>query len=455
MKYLVYSLLLIAATACNKQDEWLNVKSNKADITPVTLADFQALLDNDGIMNSSYPGLGLVGSDNYFLTTTTWQTGSNLLRNAYVWAPDIFEGASVAEWSTSYRMVEYANVVLDGLQKVSPGQNQLQWNNAKGSALFFRSVAFYNLATLFAQNYDSATAPASLGIPLRTTADVNQPSARASVQQTYDRIIADLSEAATLLPALPAFKTRPSRAAAYGYLARAYLQVGNYSNALNASNQCLALYNVLYDFNSLDATLLRPFPVFQNNNQEVIFYAATAGYSFFTGNGPVVDTNLFKSYSANDLRKTILYRNASNTNYFKGSYTGITSLTLFSGLATNEIYLTRAEAYARLGNTQAALADLNTLLAKRWKTNTFTPLSASTAVTALQLVLSERRKELPFTGNIRWEDLRRLNKQQQFAITLFRSVNNNVYSLPANDPKYVYPIPDIEIQLSGLQQNPR
>jgi starch-binding outer membrane protein, SusD/RagB family len=455
MKYILYSLLILAATACNKQDVWLDVKSNKADVTPVTLPDFQALLDNDGVMNGSYPGLGLIGSDNYFLTTTTWQTGSNLLRNAYVWAPDIFEGASVAEWNSSYRIVEYSNVVLEGIQKLGGTQNQLQLNNARGSALFYRSAAFYTLASLFAAPYDSASATAALGIPLRTTADVNQPSARASVQQTYDRIIADLSEAASLLPPLPAFKTRPSRAAAYGYLSRVYLQVGNYTKALEAANESLALYNILYDFNSLDATLLRPFPVFQNNNQEVIFYAATGGYSFFTGNGPVVDTTLFKSYNANDLRKTIYYRTASGSTYFKGSYTGITSLSLFGGLATNEVYLTRAEAHARLGNLPAALADLNTLLVKRWKTNTFTPVTATSPFNALQLILSERRKELPFTGNIRWEDLRRLNKQQPFAVTLIRSVNNNVYTLPPNHPKYVYPIPDVEIQLSGLQQNPR
>ncbi len=70
-------------------------------------------------------------------------------------------------------------------------------------------------------------------------------------------------------------------------------------------------------------------------------------------------------------------------------------------------------------------------------------------------ILEERRKELPFTGQLRWEDLRRLNKDQRFAKILVRTIAGNEYQLLPNSKRYVFPIPDIEIELSGIPQNER
>jgi hypothetical protein len=42
---LICMCCLIFLFACNKQEEWLDVKSNRADVTPTTIKDFQALLD--------------------------------------------------------------------------------------------------------------------------------------------------------------------------------------------------------------------------------------------------------------------------------------------------------------------------------------------------------------------------------------------------------------------------
>jgi len=70
-------------------------------------------------------------------------------------------------------------------------------------------------------------------------------------------------------------------------------------------------------------------------------------------------------------------------------------------------------------------------------------------------LIQERRKELPFSGNLPWEDLRRLNQEPNFAKTLTRMLNGETFSLPPGDNRYVYPIPENEISLSGIQQNPR
>jgi hypothetical protein len=98
--------------------------------------------------------------------------------------------------------------------------------------------------------------------------------------------------------------------------------------------------------------------------------------------------------------------------------------------------------------------NLNALLVKRWKTGTFIPLTASNTDDALNKILLERRKELCFRG-IRWSDLKRLNKDLKYSKTLVRVLNGQTYTLLPNDPKYVLPIPDNEIRVSGIEQNLR
>jgi hypothetical protein len=169
----------------------------------------------------------------------------------------------------------------------------------------------------------------------------------------------------------------------------------------------------------------------------------------------VVDSNLYVSYADNDLRKTKFFTILDNLPQyprFVGSYDFDGNK--YDGLATDEMYLIRAECYARTGNANAAMKDLNTLLVTRWKTGTFIPYVAASADDALNQILAERRKELVYRG-LRWTDLRRLNENNQSAITLQRNVNGLLYRLTPNDPKYALPIPDAEISLSGLIQNQR
>lgn len=448
--------------SCRKQqDDYLSVKANNSDVTPTTLADFQALLDNDAVMNRNYVMAGLASTDNFYSPDAKFPSLSPATQQLYLWAADIWQGEESSDWNYAYTMIEYGNVALDGIQKISVNiANQSDYNNIKGSALFYRAIGFYNLASVFCKPYMAGTASTDLGIPLRLTSDVNVKSVRASVQQTYDQIINDLKLAATLLPATPFKINRPSSTAAYALLAKVYFSMEDYTNALDYANKTLLQKNDLMDFNNtslVNATARKPFLTNPTDNPEIIFYAD--GLSYLSVNPLAsranVDSSLYDSYSTNDIRHTaFFYSNGDGTYRFKGTYDMFYSGD-FCGLATNEIYLIRAECYARTGNTSSSLSDLNLLLGKRFITNTFTPLNTNNTDTALVWVLKERRKELPFTSNIRWEDLRRLNKDPRFAITLRRIVTGVSYTLPPNDSRYVLPIPDKEIQLTGMQQNPR
>ena len=456
---IVSAISIIGISSCKKQDDWLDVRRSINDVTPTTLSDLQAVLDGNNVLNQLYPIESLVGTDNIFVTDVNLNTSTQTERNMYIWAKDIFQGQSSDDWSTCYQKVEYANIALDGLTKINIDiSNTSDYNRIKGSALFYRSLSFFNLAELFCRPY-TTNANVDLGIPLRVNSDINIASTRSTLKETYDQIINDLKLSISLLPITPQFTTRPSQVSANALLAKVYLVMGDFANALIYSNAALNLNSSLLDYNS---SLVVPsstyrFPTFSTGNPEIIFYSYATGYKTLSALGSGVgnvDTVLYRSYTINDLRKTLYYIDKGSNNIkFQGPYTGTANN--FSGIANDEVYLMRAECNARLGNTSAAMSDLNTLLLKRWKIGTFIPYTALTSTDALTQILNERRKEFPFTGIIRWEDLRRLNSDSRYSVTITHSYNGITYSLPPNDNRYVFPIPDQEVQIYGLQQNVR
>ena len=452
MKRLSIFLLMLAlsvVTSCKKN--WLDEKPNTALFVPGTLSDCQILLDNNTRLNLREPEIGDIGSDDYFKLYTDWQTAQEAERNMYIWKPEIFGSEPSPEWRYEYEKIYYANAVLETVEKIEKKQeNTSEWNAIKGSALFFRALGHYNLVSHFAKPYDVATAMNDLGIPIKTSADVNQKATRGNVKGVYDFIIADLSEAKALLPITVVSKTRPSKAGAQGLLANVYLMIGNYDKALENADEALGVQNTLLDYNTLDPASTSPFPRF---NSEVIYHSVQITYGILPFGTGYVDTVLYQSYLVNDLRKVLFFRDRTVGYTFKGSYNQ-SGFSYFSGIATDELYLIRAESYARKGNASAAMNDLNTLLRTRWVTGTYIDMTASSPTDAISKILLERRKELIFRGR-RWSDLRRLNKDPNYAITLRRILNGQSYTLPPNDPRYVYPIPNEEITRSGIEQNPR
>lgn len=443
------SLIAIYGFSCKK---FLSTKSDQNLSTPETLEDVAAMLKSPSL----YTGMNLINgcSDEYYLDFTDWQAAMELQQKGYVWDPQLDDPD---DWNTQYNTVLYANTALFNLENISSEDQQQKWNEIKGTALFFRALSFYQIAQLYAPQYNAATAAGDLGIPLRLTVDFNQPSERASLKETYDRVIGDLQTALSLvsdkLPSTKASKGQPGKPAILALLARVYLQMGDYVKAKENADACLKLYNVLLDFNTAAVDPASEVPI-QPFNEEMIFYTS----SFNTQNSypeAKIDSVLYDSYHVNDLRKTVYFKqNPDGISYrFKASYNGGPS-DLFNGLATDEVYLIRAECNARLGNANAAIEDLNQLLVKRWKSNSFTPITTATPQEALVVVLQERKKELVYRG-IRWSDLRRLNKNTEFVTTIKRVLNGEVYSLTPNDLRYTLLIPQSVMNVTNIKQNPR
>lgn len=457
MKILFGCCCVLMCFAACKKSTFLDIRPDQSLVVPTTLEDLQALLDNDRVMNGAggfgvVPALGEMGTTDYYLEAQDLEGFiPPMERNAYTWQQTIYEGATVPDWNLPYAAVFYANNALAGLDKVTRSEsNAIAWDKIKGSAQFYRAYMFYQLAQVFAPVYDSSTASSDSGIPLRLSADINEPVTRASVQQTYEQVLNDLQEALPLLPALPKYATQPSKAAVYALLAKTYLCVYDYENAATAADDCLQLQSSLLDYNNVDTTVTFPF---QPLNSETIFFSVAIPHLAVTPFVAGTDSLLYNSYALNDLRKKLFFtEKVPGVPTFMGSY-GLYDL--FNGIAVDEIILIKAECLARINSRNEALTQLNNLLEKRYRTGTFTAYSAATAAEALNVILQERRKELVMRGT-RWTDLRRLNKYAATATNLERLVQGTRYNLPANDDRYVYPIPDDVLSFNpGMEQNPR
>jgi tetratricopeptide (TPR) repeat protein len=450
-KYYLMITICITGISISGCKKFLDEKPDTHLEVPATLADFQAMLDRYPVFSTADPSSGEVSADNYYLNTADYLAMvEDIYRNMYTWQKTNLFDNEINDWFGVYQPVFFSNTILEGLNNIQVNAlNQDSYNNIKGQALFARGKAFYLAASLWAQAYDKTTASQQLGIPIKMSADFNEKSTRSTLEETYSQIITDLTRAAALLPVTPVHVLRSSKPAAYAFIAKTYLVMRQYDKAGLYADSCLQLYNKLLDYNSLSTTATYPIARF---NMEVIQDAVISGQQPVGNTRARIDSNLYLSYAVNDLRKTLFFKTSTNGPYlFKGSYEG--SANLFGGIGTDEVYLMRAECYARAGNTVAAMNDLNTLLIKRFKTGTFANLTASSSSDALTMILTERRKEL-LMRSIRWMDLKRFNKEGA-NIILTRIVNGQTYILQPNDLRYALPIPDDIIQITGMQQNPR
>ena len=444
-------LIFTALTSCNK---FLEKKSDDKLSTPTTLDDFSALLNLTGNMNVDFISAGEVSADDYFLTDADY---NGLFfesdKRQYTWQPDYVTRTYAEagdEWYYTFRSIYVCNSVLQGLK-----DNNLQGSaadNIKGQALAFRAIRYLDAVQIWAPVYNKQTAAKDLGMVIRLDPDMSIPSKRFSVQETYDQIIKDLNVAVELLPSKQAGLALPSKPVALGYLARAYLFMGDYDKALKNAESALSYYDYLIDFNTLDLEANYPIPAENLSSKEVLF----RGSMFFAYPLSIaiakISPDLYNLYDQNDLRKEVYFKKGTDGYYtFRGTHSG--GQGLVTSITTSELYLICAECYTRIGELSKAADVLNKLLIKRYKTGSLKPISFNDKNEALIVIKKERRKELVRRG-LRWPDLKRYNRDGA-NITLKRTVNGETYTLEPNDLRYALPIPEDIIEVSGIQQNPR
>lgn len=348
------------------------------------------------------------------------------------------------QWMDAYMVINSANNVLSALDTVKDAEER---DRIEGEALFLRSFAYFDLVRYFGDQYKPGVANNQLGVPLVLTptqggiSDGNFVD-RATVQAVYDRVVADLLRAASILP--EENDVYASSGAATALLARVYLQQGDYAKARDAAS--FVISSLVY--------MLRPTyeSVFNNDNNttEDIFAVQitpqdrfSAMTEFFSipdyggrdGDIEIEDGHL-NLYDADDERLALFYygNEAMRSGKWNNQY-GVVNL-----IRLAEMYLIRAECNIRLSTNVGAtpLADYNRI-------HTRAGLPAAVSV-SLDNILMERRLELSCEGFM-IHDIKRLHG----------TVGTPPNAYQYNDPKLLFPIPARELEANPklkTQQNP-
>ena len=431
MKNLIYIMAIGLLVACNG---FLDEKPSKVIDTPETLEALESMLDNSSSLNIN-PALTLIMGGDYFsddagiLALQPWE------QNLHLWKADPFQVDDlIYDFRNCYNQIQIANIILENLETIDGDQQRK--DRIKGAAYFFRAHAYYNLSVLFQEGPNMEGKGLESKIPIRNTTSMDLQAEYAGLEEIKQIIREDMAGAEVLLPDQVEYPFRPSKIAAKALKARMHLTWEEYDQALTLTEELVEGGLTLMDYKNVDESRSYPFELF---NQEVIWQSRIAGYTFmYYPNAFQASPDLLGLYEDNDLRKDMFFvERTGGYMFFRGSYDG--SISLFGGIASDEVYLIYAECLARAGELEKSAEVLNELLINRYQGD-YEYLSFVDEYSALSRIVQERRKELVFRG-LRWSDLRRLNKDERFKQTLVRSYEGFDYTLSPDSERYVLPVP--------------
>lgn len=452
-------ITLIAASLISCSESFLEERPNSNILTPKTAEDFQRLLDNSETIGITSVLPQLAADEYYIDSESSWRSARTATeRHSYIWDIDVFGGeVNLEDWNAPYRTIFYANNILTEIDKSrTEGGHDNSLDDIYGQALFHRAKANYDLLKNFSVPFDPATQETDLGIPLREDPSIDYTVERSTVKGCYDHIFNDLERSLQYLKywgPLPE-RNRATRLATYALLSRIHLYRREYDKAEQFADSVLNRYDKLIDYNTISLTSNTPFI---RTNDELIMFGLTTTYNNASQinltETVFVDSTLIKLYHPNDLRLSIYFINDTENRFrMKRGYNGA-GLAPFNGLAVDEVLLIKAECLVRRYRLDEASILMNRLLINRYKKDEYQQVIFSDPHNALNFVLTERRKELIWRC-LRWDDIKRLNKERA-NIVLTRIVGENIYRLEPNSNRYVFNIPQDEINRSGITQNIR
>lgn len=356
-------------------------------------------------------------------------------------------------WNAWYNGIYRCNDILDHLQGRDDLPNAARY---RGECLFLRAWWYFTLYRTFG------------GVPIATT--VLTPSQaklvpRASDAEMFELLVADLSQAATLLPDAPdADKARVSRIAAYALLAKVQLTFGKAAEAKASLEKALS-----FTAYGLEPTCEQVFSVGNKMNKEILFavyYNKSTdnghGYWYSANTNVMADINnptvAFKAiYSAEDKRLPLVatYRKVSDRVYALTKWDDTYDATYTSSVGNDfphlryaDVVLMYAEALVQSGSGIAeGLVYLNKTRS-RAGLNPLTEDEVPNVETFIRELAAERGREFALEGQ-RWYDLVRLG----LAVGFFEGMG---YKLDSHN--LIFPIPQAQIEIVNnpavLWQNP-
>jgi hypothetical protein len=350
-----------------------------------------------------------------------------------------FPGMLSLELSQRYAI----NKVIREVMSSTDGTQQ-EKSRIRAEALATRAWSNFQLVNYYCKPYMVTTAGTDPGFPLITEPDVNTVSfSRGTLQETYDAIIRDFTDAINGLPENPISKTRMSKPAAQGLLGKVYLFMGRPNDAIPLFKSALASVSAsgmssLYNYNITLADGGSFLPVSSgigplggpgNNNSDMkeavvskVFYSGRYNNNVTGNNGLILTASAAGLYSPND-KRLLLYTDA-NTDDTPITVGG--KLRKYGvqysrwGLQLPELLLLSAECKARLNDLAGAKKDVETLRQNRMPAAeaAVTEATANNKEALIRFIIDERTREFAMEG-YRWADMRRLSVDPVFKGIVF------------------------------------
>lgn len=425
---------------------------------------------------------------------------SNNLGDIWRWDILATNGQIESVYGSLYSLIGNCNFLLDNAEKLMPtlvnDDHVDRLESLCGEAYFARALAYSELIKLFCVDYKSdEDAKQQLGVVLRTAYYEEQPIVRSSLYDSYQLVLKDLEKAAKYLaldedydPAYDGYLYNNAvyfnEYTVYALRARVALYMRDYAAAVKYSSKIID--SKMYTLSSVNAEYSAGVSYYdlmwQNDlSSEVIWkvgftstnYGGALGSVFFN-----YDYSSYKPdyvpaqwvldlYESGDGRYNSFFRTAT-TGFSHGltwpllyKYWGNQDLYAEANLLNvsmpkvfrlSEQYLIRAEAYCNLDTPDYSKAgrDLSTLLAARYTSSRTVTLNANNA---MEIIEEERVKELYMEG-FRLQDLKRWGKGFEREPQDQSLSNGSSLKVTADNPLFVWPIPQHEIESPGANIEP-
>jgi len=373
-------------------------------------------------------------------------------------------------WRAAYKALLGINMVL---KNVKAGETNADILNAKGENLFLRAVLFFDLVRLYGKPYYQSP-ETNPGIPLilQPIVDINDRPSRATVKQTFDQIVKDLTEAIQLMKKRST-NSYANKYAAYALLSRVYLYMGGTFAQVNAAfNQKAKEYadSVILNggYTMLQGTAYSNYYLNSNQTNTETIWAInhTIGSSVtsmtfqyptlpnYTGSWARPSQDFLNLLETNDLRKNYYKKKiypGNTTDTLQCEKYGIGYTAIYCNSPTHylrlaEMYLNRAEAKVKTGDNSGALADLNIIRARAGLTDA----AGLSGQSLFDEILKQRRIELAFEGHNSFDYFRNGLPM----VRNYSSFGFNPITVNATDAKVVLRISQDEITFNpNLVQN--
>lgn len=413
----------------------------KGVVIATKTSDYDLLLNQLDLINIPSNSQVLMG-DEVSAIDPAW-TGANFKeKQLFKWEADLYLGDEDAtETLIPTKNIYVYNKIINEVMNATEG-TEIVKKSIQAEAYAGRAWANFLLIQYFGKPYNAATAASDPGFPLITESDINATDfRRASVQQIYDQIISDLTIAIPNISSdgVP-FRSRMSKCAAQGLLAKVYVFMGRYAEALPLLDAAIGnlskstVNTAIVNYN----TSFQGSPTIVNDIENIYAKNMTYPYAGASNRLLYLTPEAARLYASNDTRfirffaLSITYpavAPAPALTLYKRTITGTYNI----GLKVPELYLLRAEVKARMDDRAGAVTDLEFLRKNRLPDavaatpNTpaipaqwLVPTAASASILSLvQFVMEERIREFAITG-YRWFDMRRLSVDPLFTTPVYQ-----------------------------------